>query len=205
MRTPWFLLAAAAAATAITGCRSAAIDDRANERINDAHAAAVRRAFSPTCPEKGVVSGNCGLVLKRAATEDFRVKFRDLKCVDKDTATCETLYQRMLDATLKQRYRLADWDEVALTCDANPGKCDDPVAYELLLVDSHNVRVRDDYAREEQEIENERRHAHSRHAATQVAAAGALVGTVAAVAVRGPVCHSYPSAFTDVTMTVCSP
>ena len=203
MRFRCFLVVGAVAGLA--GCRSAAIDDRANDRINDAHTTAVRRSFSPTCPDKGVVSGNCGLVLKGAATEDFRVKFRDLKCVDKDTAQCELLYQRMLDATLKQRYRLADWNEVTLTCDANPGKCDDPVAYELLLVDSHNVRVRDDYAREENEIEHERRSAQSRHAAEQVAVAGAVLGTVAAVTARGPVCHSYPSAFTGVTTTVCSP
>ena len=79
------------------------------------------------------------------------------------------------------------------------------MAYELLLVDSHNVRVRDDYAREENEIEHDRRHAQSRHAAEQVAVAGAVLGTVAAVTARGPVCRSYPSAFTGVTTTVCSP
>lgn len=193
------------AATGLAGCRSSAIDDRASDRISEAHTTAVRRAFSPTCPDRNVVAGNCGLVLKRAATEEFRIKFRDLKCVDKTTEQCELLYQRMLDASLKQRYRLADWNEVALTCDANPGKCDDPVAYELLLVDSHNYRVRDDYAREENEIERDRRVAQARHVNEQIAVAGMVAGTVAAATVRGPVCRSYPSAFTGVTTTVCSP
>ncbi|CAN5923337.1 hypothetical protein BH11MYX4_BH11MYX4_65270 [soil metagenome] len=201
MRFPWLVLVTAV--TGLAGCRSGAIDDRASEHVSEAHATAVRRAVYPTCADRAVVAGNCGLILKRAATEDFRVRFRDLKCVGKDTAECETLYQKMLEASLQQRYRLADWREVGLTCDANPGRCDDPVAYEMLLVDSHNLRVRDDYAREENEIESARLRAQARHVAGQIAVTSAVLGTAAAVVQRGPTCRSYPSAFTGETVTVC--
>jgi hypothetical protein len=203
MNRSWIVLAAAA--TALGGCRSGAIDDRANERVSEARVTAERQAVYPTCRDRDVVAGNCGLVLKRASTEAFRTRFRDLKCVGKDTETCELLYQKMLDASLQQRYRLADFREVALTCDASPGRCDDPVAYELMLLDSHNLRVRDDYARAENEIEASRRRDQHRHVATQIAAATAVVDSAALVMNGGRACRTYPSAFSGVTTTVCSP
>lgn len=188
----------------LAGCRSQAIDDRANERLSDERTYATRNARYPTCPDRGVIAGNCGLILKHASTEDFRVKFRNAKCVGKEDAACEALYQRMIDAWLVKRYPLADWREVGLACDGDPGRCDDPVKYELLLVDSHNLRIRDDFARAENQIEADREEAQEHHMHQQVTAVSEVVGEVAYVTHRGPKCRSYPSAFTGVTNTVCS-
>jgi hypothetical protein len=188
----------------LAGCRSQAIDDRASEKLSEVRASAERNAVYPTCRDPATITGNCGLILKRASTEDFRVKFRESKCVGKDDAACETLYQKTIDAWLVQRYRSADWPEVALTCDGNPGRCDDPVAYELLLLDSHNLRIRDDYARAENQIEAHRAKAQREHVARQVSVASAVIGEVAYASHEGPKCRSYPSAFSGVTNTVCT-
>lgn len=195
----------AAALVGLAGCRSGAIDDRANERLNDVRTSAEREAIYPTCPDRAAVGANCGLLLKRAASEDFRTKFRDLKCVNKDAAACEVLYQKMIDAWLAQRYRHADWRSVALACDTDPGSCDDPVRYELLLVDSHNAHVRDDAARAENEIEAQREEEQRQHVARQVEVASAVIGEVAYATHDGPKCRSYPSVFAGVTNTVCTP
>ena len=203
MRLHWLFLSSAALAS-LAACRSQTIDDRANDKLSEVRATAERNAIFPTCRDRAAITGNCGLLLKHASTEDFRVKFRDSKCVGKDDATCESLYQKMLDAWLVQRYRSADWREVALTCDGNPGRCDDPVAYELLLLDSHNLRIGDDFARAENEIEAKRAADQNRHVARQVTMASAIVGEVAYATHRGPKCRSYPSAFSGVTNTVCT-
>ncbi len=195
----------AAVVVGLSGCRSGAIDDRANENLNDARVTAEREAVYPTCPDRAAVAGNCGLLLKRASSEDFRTKFRDLKCVGKDAPACEQLYQKMIDAWLAQRYRLADWGAVALSCDSDPGSCDDPVRYELRLVDSHNRRVRDDAARAESEIEARREREQDAHVSHQVAVASAVIGEVAYATHDGPKCRSYPSVFAGVTNTVCTP
>lgn len=205
MRFSWLILVGGASVVGLAGCRSQNIDDRANEKLSDERSYAQRNARYPTCPDRGVIDGNCGLILKRASTEDFRVKFRDSKCVGKEDAGCEALFQKMIDSWLIKRYPLADWREVGLTCDGDPGRCDDPVQYELLLVDSHNVRIRDESARAENEIEREREHAQSQHAAAQLNTAVAVASVVAVATHRGPVCHSYPSVFEGVTHTVCSP
>lgn len=193
-----------AALLGLAGCRSGAIDDRANESLNEARVTAEREAVYPTCPDRAAIGSNCGLLLKRASTEEFRTRFRDLKCVAKDGPACEALYQKMLDASLVQRYRRADWAAVGLTCDREPGRCDDPVRYELLLVDSHNLHVREDAARAENEIEARRAEEQQRHVAGQVALASAIVGEVAYVTHDGPKCRSYPSVFAGVTTTVCT-
>lgn len=189
----------------LAGCRSQAIDDRANDKLSDARASAERNAIYPTCRDRSTITGNCGLILERASTEDFRVKFRERKCVGKEDAACETLYRKMLDAWLIQRYRLADWREVGLTCDGSPGRCDDPVAYELLLLDSHNRRIRDDAARAENEIEARREEEQNRHVDEQVTTASVVVGEIGYAVHKGPKCRSYPSAFFGVTNTVCTP
>jgi len=207
MSTRSFVVWAATSALVVglAGCRSGAIDDRANENLNDARLTAEREAVYPTCPDGASVGGNCGLLLKRASSEDFRTKFRDLKCVNKDAAACELLYRKMIDAWLAQRYRLADWGAVAIACDSDPGRCDDPVHYEMLLVDSHNKRVRDDAARAENEIEARREDEQQRHVAGQVEVASAVLGEVAYATHPGPKCRSYPSVFAGVTNTVCTP
>ncbi len=187
----------------LAGCRSQAIDDRANERLSDERTHATSNARYPTCRDPAEISATCGLILKRASTEDFRVKFRATKCMVKDDAACETLYQRMIDAWLVKRYPLADWSAVGLTCDAEPGRCDDPVAYELLLVDSQNLRNRDDFAGAENRIEAEREAAQARHVNRQVAVAMRVAGEVGYALHQGPKCRSYPSAFSGVTNTIC--
>jgi hypothetical protein len=204
---PRFALVAASAGLSVfaAGCHTQAINDRANEQLADVRAHAENTVVYPTCPNRAPIGGNCGLLLKRATTESFRERFRTQKCAGRTEEVCETLYQRMLDASLQQRYTKADWQAAALTCDANPGHCEDPVAYELLLLDSHNKSIRDETARAENEIERERARAHRRDAARAAAITGAVIGEVAYQTHSGPKCRTYPSVFAGITNTVCSP
>jgi hypothetical protein len=106
----------------------------------------------------------------------------------------------MIDAELHARYAAADFVKVATTCDRSPPKCDDPVAYERLLLESHNASVQTRHADDEAVIEHKRHDAHfdaDRRAL-------ALVGEVAAALSTEPKCRSYPSAFSEVTYTICA-
>jgi hypothetical protein len=201
MRFQWTFFALA---LGLGGCVSHAIEDRANERLSDERMTAQRNARYATCPDRGVISGNCGLILKHASTEDFRAKFRDSKCVGKDDATCEVVYQRMIDAWLIARYPHADWRAVTLACDGDPGRCDDPVAYERLLLASHNTWVYGEQARAENQIDEERRAAQNAHIRAQVQGVAQVLDAAAYAAHKGPKCRSYPSAFSGVTTTICT-
>lgn len=187
------------------GCHRQAIDDRANQKVTQVLARAERAAVYPSCADHAPIGPGCGLYMKRASTEEFRILFRDAKCQGRAAEDCQALYQRAIDAWLAQRYISADWRAVALTCDANPGRCDDPAAYELLLLDSHNFHVRDAAARAENEIELGRRAAHRRDAREGVATLTAAVGTAALLTLGAPKCRTYPSVFEGVTTTICDP
>ncbi|MBS2016074.1 MAG: hypothetical protein JST00_24550 [Deltaproteobacteria bacterium] len=183
-------------------CHDRAIDDHAEAQLAEARSSAERAAVYPTCKNPSEISAGCGLVLKRASTEDFRVKFREKKCAGRSDAQCEALFQRMLDAWLVQRYGLADFDAAARTCDADPGRCDDPAQYELLLLDSHNKRVREGAARAELEIEAARRAAHQRDAQEKTAVVGAAIDL--ATSRPAPRCRAYPTVVSGVTTVVCA-
>jgi len=186
---------------ALVGCRNQAIDDYIDTQVGEARGVAERSAVYPTCKVPEEITASCGLVLKRASTEDFRTKFREKKCANKTDAECETLYQRMLDAWVVQRYYLADFEMAARACDANPGRCDDPTQYELLLLDSHNKKVRDGAARAEIDLEEKRREAHRRDGQEKSELVGAAIGVVARAAPR---CRAYPTVVAGVTTVVCA-
>lgn len=184
------------------GCHHQAIDDHADAQLAEARSSAERAAVYPTCKNPQEITGGCGLVLKHATTEDFRTKFRDKKCTGRTDAQCETLFQRTIDAWLVQRYGLADFEAAARVCDSDPVRCDDPVQYELLLLDSHNKRVREGAARAELEIEAARREAHRRDGQ----ATAEVVGTAIDLAASRPAprCRAYPTVVEGVTTVVCS-
>lgn len=186
---------------ALVGCRNQAIDDYIDTQVGEARGIAERSAVYPTCKVPEEITASCGLVLKRASTQAFRTKFREKKCASKTDAECETLYQRMLDAWVVQRYYLADFETAARACDADPGRCDDPTQYELLLLDSHNKKVRDGAARAEIELEAKRREAHRRDAQEKSELVGAAVDVVARPAPR---CRAYPTVAAGVTTVVCA-
>lgn len=188
--------------TIASGCRNQAIDDHAEAQLAEARSTAERAAVYPTCKNPEEISGGCGLVLKKATTEDFRRRFRDKKCAGKTDEQCEKLFQRMLDAWLVQRYGLADFDAAARACDSDPGRCDDPVGYELLLLDSHNKRVREGAARAELEIEAARREAHRRDAHEKAEVVGAAIDL--ATQRPAPRCRAYPTVVAGVTTVVCA-
>ena len=206
MRTPALLLflASAPIALALGGCHTHAIDDRADAQLTEIYASGERAAIYPTCADHSPIGANCGLYTRRASTEEFRALFREKKCAGRTDEECQTLYQRAIDAWLERRYTGADWHGVALTCDANPGHCDDPVSYELLLLDSHNRAVRDATARADNEIEAGRRAAHRHDVEQAVATTTAIIGTAAYLATT-PKCRSYPSVVENVTTTICAP
>lgn len=189
----------------LVGCHSGAIDDRANEEIADVRARAEHRAIYPTCADKAPLGAGCGMLLAYAGTEEYRARFRAAWCVSADEAECQARFQRAIDGWLARRYFAADWGSVADVCDRDPTACADPKHYELLLVESHNAAVRDRAARDEDAIEARRAREHRADAARTIAVADQVLGEVAYAAHRGPKCRSYPSVFSGVTSTICTP
>lgn len=193
------LLAIPLGVALLAGCYDrTAIDDRANARIDAVRAEQAHRFVYASCPADGSSDGSCGLILVHASSEAFRDKFREKKCSALADAACEALYQRTLDAWIQQRYYAADWEGVARTCDANPGRCDDLRAYEIMLARSHNVRIQNELVNAENQIESARRR-------EQDEAAARAVGSVAAIAdlLAGPHprrCRRYPGLFGPVEL-----
>lgn len=113
-------------------------------------------------------------MLKYFETDEYRQLFRDKFCKTQTPEDCQIRYQRMIDVRLETRYFGADRAAVSRTCDANPGRCDDPIAYEMLMLDSHNDHVRRDAARAELAIQRRR----ARRAADIDRSLGAILGVV---------------------------
>jgi hypothetical protein len=187
----------------VGGCAHAEIDRDAERQLDEASNRATARLVTGSCRGSAIGPG-CGLITRHAQSEDFREKFRARVCATKSTEQCEAALQRLIDAELQRRYFAADWRAVASTCDLSPPKCDDPVAYEKLLLASHNTNVQAKYDEESAQIEAERQ-AKQRAAVENDWATAALALDVAASITRPrPQCESYPSAF-DGTVTVCAP
>ena len=182
-----------------TGCHASTIDARADANLTEARVATEHQIAFATCADHSRIGPNCGLIMRIAASDDFRERFRAKVCARKTNEDCDLAYRRLIDAELAQRYFAADWGEVARACDLHPGRCDDAVAYEELLMNSHNTHLQAKYSEDEERIEAARRAAHR---ADEEAAVGAVLG--AAMVIGGAqVCHSYPSAFGG-EATVCS-
>ncbi|MFT3768563.1 MAG: hypothetical protein QM820_24215 [Minicystis sp.] len=152
------------------GCMSAAIDRSADAQIAEVRAQTESAVVNTSCPDGRPLAASCGLMLRHYASEEFRAKFRESFCKDMSTEVCQTRYERMINARLEERYYAADHAAVTRTCDANPGRCDDPVAYEMALLDSHNGHVLQAGARAELERREAppprargRRPGHARH------------------------------------------
>jgi hypothetical protein len=196
----------AASASLGLGCQSTsrAIDDRAADEMAEVHRDAQLAIVQSSCPGGRPIGPSCGLYMRYLTTPDFRERFRASRCEARTEEECQTLYERMLTAQLKERYFAADVEAVTQRCDLDPGKCDDPVAYEMLLLDSHNDEIGRRGVRAQIEVEENRRAAHARNDAENAE----LVGVVAAAAIastyNGPRCLSYPSILTGALMTRCS-
>ncbi|APR79546.1 Hypothetical protein A7982_04893 [Minicystis rosea] len=191
------------AALAPLGCMSAAIDDRANARVAEVRADTEAAVVNTSCMDGRALGTNCGLIMRRLATDDFRKLFRENFCKDITAEACQTRYERMINARLEQRYYAANQEAVARTCDANPGRCEDPIAYEMLMLDSHNGRVLQEGARAELKVEHARRRAHAADVNATLAVTAAALGDVAYATHNGPKCRTYPSLLGG-TNTVCS-
>ncbi len=142
--------------------------------------------------------------LKHTAKESFREKFRQRVCKERNDEECQTAFNRYVDAHLARRYFAADWDKVTQYCDLNPTKCDDPVNFELALVDSHNATIRNAHAEEENRIEAERARRQAAYRAMVTETVIGVVNEVAYATHKGPKCRSYPSILTGDTLTTCS-
>lgn len=191
------LLAIPLGAALLTGCYDRnAIDDRANARIDAVRSEQAHRFVYASCPADGSSDGSCGLILVHASTDAFREKFREKKCSALADADCEALYQHTLDAWIQQRYYAADWQGVARTCDANPGRCDDLRVYEVMLARSHNLRIQNELVQVENDIENARRREQQESADRALATVLGVVATAGTVlGARPRRCRSYPGLF----------
>jgi hypothetical protein len=124
-----------------TGCHVQRINDNAEREIDAIHADTESLLFTAECPDGAVLRDKCGLIAARVAMPDFRQTFSEKKCSELTTPQCQELFDRAVTAWTAQRYMLADFGEVEETCDAHPGRCDDPRIYEGLLLTSHNIAV----------------------------------------------------------------
>lgn len=138
------------------GCASDAINAHAEAATTSANRSAEARVVYASCPGGAAIGPSCGLILKRVAQDDFRNKFRDQKCASLDDDACQALFQSSVDQWLADRYYLADFAAVDAECRRHPGKCDDPVAHEEIMLDLHNARVRAELANDEEAIEQDR-------------------------------------------------
>jgi hypothetical protein len=183
-------------------CHASQIDARAASDLADARTSAERSIAYATCADGHAFGPNCGLILRISASDDFRVRFREKVCLEKTSEACEEAFGRLIDAELARRYFAADRAGVAQSCDLHPGFCDDGVAYEKLLMNSHNARIQAQYDGDADRIEAERTRAHHVDNAAALAAVGGALDTVTALS-GGTVCHSSPSVFGG-EVTVCS-
>jgi hypothetical protein len=206
MIPPFRAIACAAASSifpplfVLAGCATQAIDDRADEQLAELRADAEHAAAYTTCPQGRLLGPNCGLLTKWFADDQVRERFRAAHCQRRTADECQDRYERMLSAQLEKRYFAADFSAAGRECDADPGRCDDIVGYERLLVESHNARVREWAVQRETRIESERREAKRQHG--ELVARG--VGEVFYFIHDGPKCRSFPSVFEGVTNTTCS-
>ena len=132
--------------------------------------------------------------------ESFRARFRQAYCEDIDDHACQSLFERMFQANLVKRYGGADFERVALECDAAPRSCDNPADYERRLLASHNeavIAMGVDRTHEAMERRERRQREHAEHVAK-------IVGEVGWVLSDRPKCRSYPSVFGGVTNTICT-
>ncbi|CAN5920068.1 hypothetical protein BH11MYX4_BH11MYX4_05260 [soil metagenome] len=127
-------------------------------------------------------------MVERVAQRDFRDRFREQRCAGKDPSTCDALLSTAVDAWLEQRYFAADWKAVARTCEEQPGSCDAPSSYELLLLRSHDHFLRADTTRAADELGRELE-SERRAVAEENAVIGRGVLSAAALLLARPHCH----------------
>ena len=175
------------------------IDRHAEVQLDGATARANQAIVYARCLDSEI-RPNCGYILRHTATDDFRAKFRERVCAAKDAEQCEIAFQRMIDAQLAQRYFAADWNAVGTDCDLSPPKCDDPIVFEQMLLHSHNTNVVSKFDAEAARVEADRRRKH----AEQAERGRRALGELAYLLHDGPKCRSYPSAFGNMTNTVCT-
>lgn len=179
----------------LAGCHAGAIDDRAEKQLSEARATAELRVSYATCADGRPFGPNCGYLLAHVNTPEFRERFRDKVCTGHSNEDCQARFERSIDAWLAQRYWAADQRAVALSCDANPASCNEPVAYERMLLDSHNSHVRANLVQDEISIEAERRARHAVDVDTATLTAGVVVGTALAVSGHATMYRCYPTIF----------
>ncbi len=184
MRSLVTLLTASLLVTSSVACQRTAIDDGYDRAVAEARSRAEERFVYTSC-EGGGVAARCGLILKHVARDSFRERFRERACGALSDDECQARFNRFVEGQLHARYTSAAWTDIATYCDSHPTHCDDPIAYELLLVDNHNANVREALSREKLSIAEARRaeRAYAEH--------------------DGPKCRSYPSVLTGTTLTLC--
>lgn len=181
------------------GCRSQAIDQAERNELAQIDKNVENNVLTPSCPDGSRLGPNCGLIAKAMGSDRFRKRFRAAYCEDIDDQSCESLYERMFRANLTKRYGGADFDRVALECDAAPRSCEDPADYERQLLASHNETVIAGGVRRRVEATKRWKRRQDEHIEGQLRAVqkiGSLLG-------RRRRCRSYPSVFGGVT-TVCT-
>jgi hypothetical protein len=140
---PCRLSAVALMAAIVTpSCGASSIREQTNEEVGEIRSETKSLVVNTRCEDPNAYASSCGMMMKRLATPEFLADFRENHCRDLTEEKCDDRYNRMIAARLSQRYPLAEYQRIQQSCDANPGQCDDLVAYEQLLLYSHNAQVR---------------------------------------------------------------
>lgn len=139
------------ALAALSGCGH--VDDRVEKETTVTPRAAERETalqiVYATCADGQLYAPSCGLVTRYTATDEFRARFHQTRCDGLTDDACDRLFASTIDRWIASRYESADVGRIAQLCDAHPDRCADKVAYEEMLLDSHNAAVRERYASEE--------------------------------------------------------
>src|SRR4051812_135664 len=84
-------------ALASVGCMSPRAPDsgeRAEKRWDDLQARAALNLRYETCASGESFGANCGFLMERATTEDFRTSFVEKRCEGVDQSTCQARFDR---------------------------------------------------------------------------------------------------------------
>ncbi len=102
-----------------------------------------------------MVKQHCGLVFNEIASPELFADFVRGVCHSFDgtvTTECSAKFMDMFIARLGERYIAADWSAISLKCRAYPLGCQQPIAVERIVLESHNAGVRAWYTKSTQEV-----------------------------------------------------
>lgn len=111
----------------------------------------------PTCDDGEKLAPDCGLITEQLATLRYRRAFLKKYCAGATADQCQHRYFDKVAAALAERYPYADPAAVGRNCRKPDADCHNLVAYELVVLETHNAAVSRFAAARKDAIERSRR------------------------------------------------